>query len=380
MIVQQSAQSLVLGVPTETALSENRVALTPEGVHLLVSRGHRILIERGAGQAARYTDQAYSEAGAEICENREEVFKASTILKVEPPSEDELALMPGNQTLFSVLQYNMLTEAYIQALLKKKITAISYGDIRDEDGKAPFVRSMAEIAGSQSMALAMEYLSTWSDGKGYAMGGVTGVPPAEVVVLGAGTVGTVIARMASALGATVKVFDQSLTRMESLRRAVGQHIYTSTMQPQVLEKAIKRCDVVIGALRPVHGRTPVVVSEDMVSQMKPRSVIIDVSIDHGGCIETSEVTTWEAPVYTKHEVIHCCVPNLASRVARTASFALNNLTSPLCDEIAEAGGLESALELMPHLRSSVYAYKGRLTDPDIAARFDLGATPLELLL
>jgi alanine dehydrogenase len=380
LMVASKQQSLRIGLPLESTWAENRVALTPEGVHLLVQHGHEILVESGAGLAARYTDLEYTEAGAQVTSDKKAVFQCPILVKVEAPSEREWPLMVQNQVVFSVLQPNTVSAAYLKALQAKKITALSYGRLLDEDGRAPFVRSMAEIGGSQAITVAMEYLSTWADGKGYAMGAVTGVPPTEVVILGAGTVGTVAARLAHAMGATVKVFDSSLTRIQRLREVVGQDLYTCTLQPQILSKALSRCDVAIGALRPVKGRTPVVVTEDMVAQMKPRSVIVDVSIDHGGCFETSEVTTWDAPVYSKHDVTHFCVPNLASRVARTASFALNNLTSPLLQTLAEDGGLEEALARRSNWRPGVYMFRGLVTTRELAEPFDLPFTDLELLL
>ena len=380
LMVVSKRQALRIGLPLESTWAENRVALTPEGVHLLVQQGHEILVERGAGLAARYTDHEYSEAGAQITEDRAHVFQCPILVKVEPPSPKEWPLMVPNQLVLSVLQPNTVDAAYIRALQAKKITALSYGRILDEDGRAPFVRSMAEIGGSQAITVAMEYLSTWADGKGYAMGAVTGVPPTEVVILGAGTVGTVAARLAMAMGATVKVFDSSLTRIQRLREVVGHDVYTCTLQPQILSKALQRCDVVIGALRPVNGRTPVVVTDTMVSQMKPRTVLVDVSIDHGGCFETSEVTAWDAPVYTKHGVTHFCVPNLASRVARTASFALNNLTSPFLQMLSDDGGIEEALRRRPHWRAGVYIHRGILTHRELAEPFDLPFTDLDLLL
>ena len=380
LMVASKQQSLRIGLPLESTWAENRVALTPEGVHLLVQHGHEILVESGAGLAARYTDLEYTEAGAQVTSDKKAVFQCPILVKVEAPSEREWPLMVQNQVVFSVLQPNTVSAAYLKALQAKKITALSYGRLLDEDGRAPFVRSMAEIGGSQAITVAMEYLSTWADGKGYAMGAVTGVPPTEVVILGAGTVGTVAARLAHAMGATVKVFDSSLTRIQRLREVVGQDLYTCTLQPQILSKALSRCDVAIGALRPVKGRTPVVVTEDMVAQMKARSVIVDVSIDHGGCFETSEVTTWDAPVYSKHDVTHFCVPNLASRVARTASFALNNLTSPLLQTLAEDGGLEEALARRSNWRPGVYMFRGLVTTRELAEPFDLPFTDLELLL
>ena len=380
LLVQSKPQSLRIGLPLESTWAENRVALTPEGVHLLVQHGHQIIVESGAGLAARYSDLDYTEAGAEVTPDKKAVYQCPVLVKVEPPSEKEWPLMVLNQVVFSVLQPKSVSESYMKAFQAKKITALNYGRVLDEDGRAPFVRSMAEIGGSQAITVAMEYLSTWSDGKGYAMGAVTGVPPTEVVILGAGTVGTVAARLAQAMGATVKVFDSSLTRIQRLREVVGNDLYTCTLQPQILRKALQRCDVAIGALRPVKGRTPVVVPEIVVAEMKARSVIVDVSIDHGGCFETSEVTTWDAPVYTKHEVTHFCVPNLASRVARTASFALNNLTSPMLQAIGEDGGVEQALVRKHFWRPAVYMYRGIVTSSELAEPFDLPFTDLELLL
>ena len=380
LMVASKRQALRIGLPKESTWAENSVALTPEGVHLLVQQGNEILVEASAGMAARYTDVEYADAGAFVTADRVQVFQCPVIVKVAPPSEKEWPLMQQNQTLLSVLQPNTVTHGYVKALQAKKVTALSYGRILDEDGRAPFVRSMAEIGGSQAITIAMEYLSTWADGKGYAMGAVTGVPPTEVVILGAGTVGTVAARLALAMGATVKIFDSSLTRIQRLREMVGQDVYTCTLQPQILTKALSRCDVAIGALRPVNGRTPVIVTDEMVAQMKARSVIVDVSIDHGGCFETSEVTTWDAPVYSKHGVTHFCVPNLASRVARTASFALNNLTSPFLQALSDDGGWDEALLKRPHWRAGVYLYRGIVTHRELAEPFDLPFTDLELLL
>jgi alanine dehydrogenase len=379
LMVDAKSQRLRIGIPLESTWAENRVALTPEGVHLLVAQGHEVVLESNAGSAARYSDREYAEAGAEVTTDRRLVFGCPVLAKVEAPSQAEWPLMAQGQVLFSTLQPGTLTQDFVSALKAKRITAFSYGSILDEDGRAPFVRSMAEIGGSQAITIAMEYLSTWSGGKGYAMGAVTGVPPTEVVILGAGTVGTTAARLASALGASVKVFDSSLTRLQRLRERVGD-VYTCTLQPQILAKALRRCDVALGALRPVNGRTPVVVTEEMVAAMKPRSVVVDLSIDHGGCFETSEVTSWDAPVYTKFDVTHFAVPNIAARVARTASFALNNLTSPLLRDLADLGGIEEALRAKPHWRSGVYLYHGQVTSSSVAQALDQPFTDLDLLL
>jgi alanine dehydrogenase len=349
LMVDAKAQVLRIGIPLESTWAENRVSLTPEGVHLLVAQGHEVVLESTAGLAARYSDREYSEAGAEVTTDRRVVFGCPVLAKVEAPSELEWPLMAQGQVLFSTIQPGTLSKSFLDALKAKRITAFNYGSILDEEGRAPFVRSMAEIGGSQAITIAMEYLSTWSGGKGYAMGAVTGVPPTEVVILGAGTVGTTSARLAIALGASVKVFDSSLTRLQRLREQVGD-LYTCTLQPQILARALSRCDVVIGALRPVNGRTPVV------------------------------VTSWDAPVYTKFDVTHFAVPNIASRVARTASFALNNLTSPMLRDLADLGGVEEALRLKPHWRSGVYLYHGQLTSSALAQTLDQPFTELDLLL
>ena len=321
--------SLYIGIPKEISFQERRVALVPEAVSLLVANGHRVKIETKSGEGANFTDNEYSEAGAEICYDPKEVFQCDIIFKVAPPSEAEVEMMPGNQTLISALQLSVQPRVILQSLMQKKITAIAWDYIRDEEGVFPVVRTMGEIAGTTSILVAGELLSSFSNGKGIMLGGIAGVTPTEVVVIGAGTVGEFATRAALGLGASVKVFDNSLSRLRRLQNNCGQRIYTSVMNPKVLAKALKRADVVIGAIRAPLGRTPCVVTEEMIETMKSGSVVVDVSIDQGGCFETSRVTNHNEPTFVKHEVIHYCVPNIASRVSRTASFALSNIFSPI---------------------------------------------------
>ncbi|MBK7130592.1 MAG: alanine dehydrogenase [Crocinitomicaceae bacterium] len=371
---------LVIGIPRETSYQENRVALTPEAVQFLTSNGHEILIETKAGENARYSDHDYSESGGSIAYDKSEVFKANIILKVAPPTDEEIELMPGNQTLISALQLTLHPKKTLVALMQKKITAIAWDYIQDEHQIFPVVRAMGEIAGNTSVLIAAELLSNYKTGKGLMLGGVAGVQPTEVVILGAGTVGEYACRAAMGLGASVKVFDNSISKLRRLQNDLGQRIFTSVLQPKLLEKAIMRADVVIGAVRAPFGRTPCIVTDNMVKGMKPGSVIVDVSIDQGGCFETSRVTNHTKPTYTEHDVIHYCVPNLASRVSRTASIALSNIFSPLLLEMGEMGGSKEMIKRDPGIRNGVYIYKGKLTSEILGKVFDLPFKNIELLL
>jgi len=370
--VQKRHRSLQIGVPTETCMQEKRVALTPDGVALLVSNGHEVKIETQAGIGANYTDQDYSEAGAQIAYQAREVFECDLILKVEPPSLDEIEMMKMRQTLISALQLKTQTKSYFEKLMAKKITALSFENMEDEDGVVPVVRSMSEIAGNTSILIAAEYLSNVNNGKGFMLGGVSGVPPTEIVIIGAGTVGTYAARTALGLGASVRVFDRSLTRLRRLQGAINSAwVYTCVVQPKILEKALMRCDVAIGAVRSDYGRTPSLVTADMVSKMKAGSVIVDVSIDQGGCFETSELTDHQNPTFTKQGILHYCVPNIASRVSRTASFSLSNIMSPVLQSVGDYGGVDEFLAQNKGARKGLYIYKGSLVNKPIGEYFDL---------
>lgn len=377
--VQKSNQQLQIGIPKETCLQEKRVALTPDAVELLVENGHELIVETGAGESAHYSDADYSEAGAKIVYSAKEAFEADMILKIEPPSLVEIDLMKYNQTLISALQLKTQQKEYFQKMMKKGVTALSFEDMQDDEGIVPVVRSMSEIAGSTSILIASEYLSNANNGKGFMLGGVSGVPPTEVVIIGAGTVGTFAARTALGLGASVKVFDKSLTKLRRLQSMLNNMpIYTCVIQPKILEKALMRCDVAIGAIRSNNGRTPCVVTEDMVRSMKAGSVIVDVSIDQGGCVESSELTSHDEPVFRKFDVIHYCVPNIASRVSRTASFSISNILAPVLLNIGEKGGIDDLLFLNKNVRQGLYLYKGSLTNKSIGEWFDLPYTESDL--
>lgn len=372
--------SLHIGIPRETSFQEKRVALVPEAVSLLVSNGHRVKIETKSGENSNFSDNDYSEAGAEIVHNTKEIFECDLIFKVAPPSEVEVDMMKGNQTLISALQISVQPKVILQKLMAKKITAIAWDYIRDEEGVFPVVRTMGEMAGTMSILIAGELLSSFGTGKGIMLGSVAGVQPPEVVVIGAGTVGEYAVRAALGLGCSVKVFDNSLSRLRRLQNDIGARIYTSILQPKVLAKALRRADVAIGAVRSSLGRTPCVVSEEMVENMKMGSVIVDVSIDQGGCFETSRLTNHNEPTYTKHDVIHYCVPNIASRVARTASFALSNIFSPILLEMGDKGGCKELIIGDEGFRSGVYMYQGVLTSEVLGKVFDLKYKNIELLV
>ncbi|MEO8794047.1 MAG: alanine dehydrogenase [Daejeonella sp.] len=372
--------SLYIGIPKETSFQETRIVLTPLSVSVLVNNGHRVVIESGAGKGANFSDSAYSEQGAKIEYDKKEVYNADLIIKVAPPTMDEIGMMKNGQVLFSALQMASLKPEFLHALMKKKITALSFEYFRDEGNVLSVVRAMSEIVGATSVLIAAEYLSNVFDGKGLMLGGITGVPPTEIVILGAGTVGEFAARTSIALGAEVKVFDSSVYRLRRLQNNIGSRVFTSVIQPNVLQKALWSCDVAIGAIRAAHGFSPCIVSDETVSKMKPNSVIIDVSIDQGGCFETSEVTNHTHPTFRKYDIIHYCVPNIASRVARTATYALTNIFTPILLDVGEMGGIMKVAWEKPGVRNAIYMFQGHLTNMDLSEKFNIPFKDLDLLI
>jgi len=370
-----------IGIPKETSYQENRVPLVPSAVALLTSYGHQVMIEADAGKNANFQDKDYSEAGAQIVYSKEDVYKADIIIKVSPPTEEEIELMRPKQVLFSAVQVSTQYGNIIRRLANKKITAIAFNYFKDESGVYPVVRSMGEIAGSTAILIAAEYLSNVNDGKGLMLGGVTGIPPIEIVIIGAGIVGENAARAALGLGAEVKIFDNSLARLGRLKSSLGNMpVFTCLIQQEELARRLTSADVVIGALRAPEGRTPCVITEQMVSDMKYGSVIVDVSIDQGGCFETSQVTNHTNPVFKKYGVTHYCVPNIASRVAHTASIALSNIFAPVFIHIGEEGGLDKYLINHPFPRCGVYLYNGMLTNKFFGEMYGIPYKDLDLLM
>jgi alanine dehydrogenase len=378
--IPRKHQRLCIGIPKETSFQERRVALVPESVALLVANGHEVVVETNAGKAAHFEDHDYSEAGARIVYDVKEVYQCATILKVGPPGLEEIAMMPGRQNLVSAIHLPAQKAETIKALAAKKVTAVAWDFIKDEIGIFPVVRSMGEIAGNTSVLIAAEYLSNANQGQGLMFGGIAGVKPTEVVIIGAGTVGEFATRSAIGLGASVKLFDNNIYRLRRIQNDLGMRLWTSTLQPSELRRALESADVAIGAIHASSGRSPVVITEDMVSNMKYGSVIVDISIDQGGCFETSHVTTHDSPIFKEHGVIHYCVPNIASRVSRTASYALSNIFAPILMSMGDQGGLTPLIKNNVGFRHGVYIYNGIVTNETIGEAFELPWKPIELLI
>ena len=377
--VAKKQHQLVIGIPKESEKYENRIPLTPEAVEILVQNGHQVLIEPDAGKGANYVDTQFSERGG-LLVDAAEVFKADILLKISPLTVKEIGYMKENQIVMSSLHYRNYSEEFVRGLMQKRVSAIAFENIKDQYNCYPVIRSMSEIAGNTAILIAAEYLSNVNKGKGVMLGGVTGITPAEVVILGAGTAAESAARAALGLGAFVKVMDQSIHKLERLQDHIGMRLHTSVLHPQVLRKALKSADVVIGAIHFTELNSQFIVSEDMVSNMKKGSVIVDISIDQGGCFETSEVRDHGNPVFTKHDVIHYCVPNIPSRVARTASIALSNVIGPILLDIAAAGGLTPILKSDICLRQGVYIYNGILTNYIIGNQLGIPSQDINLLM
>ncbi len=371
---------LFIGIPRESSYNENRITLTPEAIGVLVANGHRVIMETKAGNGASYSDKDYSEAGAQIAYDKKAVFECDILVKSAPVSEEECELLKPNQYIISPIHIAVMKRDILQKMMDKKITALSFENLKDASGHNPIVRSMSEIAGSAVMLIAGQYLSNANQGKGVLVGGISGIPPTKVIIIGAGIVGEYAARTALAMGASVKIFDNSIYKLKRLQNNIGGRLWTSVIEPKILAKQLKTCDVAVGALNSTGGRTPLVVTEEMVSNMRPGTVIVDVSIDRGGCFETSDLTTHEKPVFKKYDVIHYCVPNIPSGFARTASQAISNVLMPLLLETAESGGIENLIWHKINIRAGIYMFKGALTNFYLSERFDLKHTDLNLLM
>lgn len=378
--IPNKACRLSIGIPKETVWLENRVSLSPEAVRLLIKDGHKVVVENDAGKAAHFPNQLYSDIGADIAYDSVLVYQSDIIVKVAPPTSTEISMLRGKQVLFSSLNIAGLTDYHFKQLSAKRVTALAFEYIKDRDGNFPIVRAMSEIAGTTSIIIAADYLSHPDYGRGLMFGGLSGIAPTEVVILGAGTVGEFAARAAMGMGAFVKVFDNSVYRLRRLQNNIGLRVYTSVIQPTALKEALSSADVAIGAVRSRAGFSPVCVSEDMVMKMKSGAVIIDVSIDQGGCFETSLMTDHKNPVFQKHDVTHYCVPNIASKVPRTASLALSNLLVPMIQRVGEEGGITNILRSDQGIRNGVYLYNGISTNRYISDHFKLPHKDIELLL
>jgi len=370
LAIQYRKSELLIGIPKEVRLQEKRICLTPDAIGTLVAHGHKIIMESGAGEGANFSDQDYAEVGARITYDVEEVYKSNIVLKVEPPDAKEAGYLQPDTILISALQIKTQREELLKKLQEKKITAIAYEFLRDDQNYFPIVRAQSEIAGTASVLIASELLTKPHIGKNLLLGNISGVPPANVVIIGAGTVGEFAAKTALGLGANVKVFDNSVSRLRRLKTLLNHQLFTSTINPNQILDALQRADVLIGAIKG-KSRTPIVVTEPMIQMMQEGSVFIDVSIDRGGISETSELTTHSDPVVVKHGVVHYGVPNIPARYARTASLSLSNIFLPYLLEIGEKGGIDGAARFNKGLRSGIYIYKGILTNKSVADWFDM---------
>jgi len=352
--VKPKGTHLHIGIPKETAFQENRIALTPDAVGVLVSNGHHVVIEHNAGEPTHFRDKDYSEAGAKIVYDKAEVFKSPILVKSAPVVDEDIPYLQLNQQIFSPIHMSVMKASLLEKMMEKKITAVSFESLRDDSGTYPIVRSMSEIAGSAVMLIAAQYLGSANHGKGVLLGGISGIPPTKVIILGAGIVGEYAARAALALGASVKVFDNSVYRLKRLQNNIGHRLWTSVLEPRILSKQLKTCEVAVGALSAPSGRTPVVA--------------------------TAEITTHEHPIFMKYGVIHYCVPNIPSGFARTASQAISSVLMPLFLQAGDEGGFENLIWHKVNLRSGVYLFKGSLTNFYLSQRFDLKYTDLNLLI
>lgn len=378
--VLPSKQRILLGIPKETTLQENRVALVPHAVATLSAHGFHIVVENGAGEKAHFSDYEYAEAGAQLAHSTEEVFKADLILKVAPPTLAEIEMMKPGQVVISPLHLPLIEAEYISMLQKKRVIALAMEYLRDDEtGDFPIVNAMSEISGTSAILIAADLLSTARGGKGVLLGGIAGVPPAKVIILGAGVIAEFATRTAQGLGAEVRIFDNNVYKLMQLQSQLGRQLHTSVINPVHLKEQLLTADVAIGAMHSASGGSPMIVSNDMVMRMKPGSVVVDVSIDQGGCFETSKATTHDHPTFVQHGVIHYCVPNIPSRVARTASLAVSNILTSLLLK-ADGGGILPLILSHPGLRNGVYVYKGSLTNAHLGERFQIRSTDLDLLI
>ena len=378
--MEQQPHRLSIGIPMENKDIETRLGLTPEGVAIVVEEGHSVYIQRDAGQTISYTDLQYSEAGAFLVDEAADVFNRDIVLKVSPPTLSELEMMNKGATIFSLLQLGNLSKECIRLMMEKKLTAVAYELIKDKQKAFPIVNSLSEIEGISAIGVASELMTSQHGGKGLLLGGIAGIFPTEVLILGAGTTCIVAARIALAVGAEVKIFDYNINKLRQIKQQLGQHVFTSVIHPNALFKALASADAVIGNLRYINDFEQFMVSEDLVKTMKKGAVIIDLSIDQGGCFETSKLRTIKNPIFEKHGVIHYCAPNISARVPRTASMALSNIIAPMLLEIGRSGSVKSEIAESSGFRNGVYVYEGIPVNRLIAEYYGIKSNDISLLL
>ena len=381
LAVAERKRTLRIGVPKEVSGEERRVALAPYGAGILAAAGHDVSVERGAGEEAHFSDAEYAEAGAELVDTAEELYgKSELIVKVFPPCEDELEWMQEKQVLISALHLGNMTPTFLRRLMDLRVTGIGFEFIAESDGTLPIVRMMHEISGSMAIQVAARLLESSEGGRGVMLGGISGVPPATVVILGAGVIGEWAARTALGYGAHVIVLDTDLGALRSLEHYLDRRITTAMANAQYVRQAVQRADVVIGAMMSGGHRSPVLVTREMVASMRAGSVIVDLVTDQGGCIETSHPTSHSDPTFVSDDVIHYCVPNMPSNAARTATYALTNVLTPYLLDIGESASINDALWQNTSLRSGTYVYRRHLTKKSLALLFGMSHRDIDLLI
>lgn len=379
--ISRAGNGLLIGIPRERIGGERRLALTPEAVDILTDAGHRVMVEKDAGLGINYSDNHYSESGAEIVDTPEEVYKADYILKILPPQPDEVVLMKSRATLFSMAQLNIFEQEAFERIMARKITAVGYELISDNQQRQPVQNVISEIEGTAAITIASEMLSNTQGGKGILLGGIPGVSPTEVVIIGAGNAGTVAARAALALGASVKVFDDNINKLRNIQQNLGQGLFTSTFHPNVLHNAFQTADVVIGAMRYINTHKRYIIAEDMIRRMKKGALVIDLRVNQGGCFETTlNLTLSDPPVFEQYGVLHYCKQNISNQVARTTSMALSNILVPLLIHMGDLGGIQPMIQSDDGLKFGVYTYYGKPVNEYVSTHFNTHSNNIDIYL
>jgi len=360
-----------IGVINESSKIENRAALSPSGVSLLVERGHSVYIQAGAGLKSGYSNEEYSSQGAQIVFTKEEVFgRSDLVLNISPLDDEECQLVKKNQILFGFHHLAVAHKKKVQELLSKKVSMIGYEIVQDDDMTLPFLESLSEIAGQMCLVISGHYLQTSQSGRGIVIGGVVSVPPASAVIVGSGVLARSAIKAMLGAGAHTIALGTRMNRLRELEEMTSGRVITLFASKYNLARMVKVADILIGAVLRPGEKAPVMITKEMVKSMKKGSVIIDLAIDQGGCIETSRPTTLELPTYEEEGVIHYCVPNITSSVSRTSTKVLSNLVTSYVIEIAETG-IERALENNPSLQRGVYLHQGKIVKKKIAERFGM---------
>lgn len=372
---------LWIGLPRETAKGERRLALTPEAVGVLVEAGHRVWVETDAGLGINYSDNHYSEAGAEIVDSAAEIYQADVILKILPPTPEEAALIKPRSTLFSLVQLHRFEAEALSILSDRRINALAYELFQDEEGQLPVLDLISEIEGATAISIAAGLMNNTSGGKGILFGGIPGVSPTEVVIIGAGHAGTMAARAALALGASVKVFDNDINNLRRIQTVLGHGLFTSNFHPNVLCNAFRSADVVIGALSYINNIRPYIVDEDLIRQMKRGALLIDLQVTQGGCFETTCCLSSKDPeVFEQYGVLHYCKPNVSNQVARTTSMAISNVLVSLCLELGDVGSFQQLVQSDTGFRNGIYLYQGKLVSDYVSSYFNIHSNNIDIYL